>query len=525
VNDASSARNLDGDPSEPDALTVSYRCVCGESFSLDTAAGGTCQGCGRTFTAEVVRSAGAETIGIPTVRGDPTATRPAVDAAADDPRIGETLGHYRIVHRLGQGGMGTVYQALDESLQRYVALKVISTGESTDENSARVQSLVQESRAQARVNHPNVAHIYYVGRDKKSPFFAMELVDGPTLTQRLADGPLPFAEVVRIALQVADALRHCANYDIVHGDIKPSNILQADAETVKLSDFGLAQRLSHVSDGAAGVIGTPNYLSPEAARGDPLSVQSDMYSLGITLFELTFGRLPYDLSGSSLLEKLKAHEEASVEFPESWPQSVPGGWRHVLERLLAKSPDRRYKDYRALMVDLKRLRPVALPKAGRTQRGLAWMVDLALASGAQGLLLAPAAATGVLDQYSGLRPFAALAIAVVPLLASLLQARWGSTPGKKLFQIRIVDRHGLRPSRTTLGLRMVVQMLPIWAGTVRPLYAAAHPAPLAALLAGVALLALLVDAGFALFHPKGRSLHDLFFGTQVVLDAGNKEAS
>jgi len=204
---------------------------------------------------------------------------------------------------------------------------------------------------------------------------------------------------------------------------------------------------------------------------------------------------------------------------------VPGGWRHVLERLLAKSPDRRYKDYRALMVDLKRLRPVALPKAGRTQRGLAWMVDLALASGAQGLLLAPAAATGVLDQYSGLRPFAALAIAVVPLLASLLQARWGSTPGKKLFQIRIVDRHGLRPSRTTLGLRMVVQMLPIWAGTVRPLYAAAHPAPLAALLAGVALLALLVDAGFALFHPKGRSLHDLFFGTQVVLDAGNKEAS
>jgi uncharacterized RDD family membrane protein YckC len=503
------------------APTVSYRCVCGAVFALDGAVGGRCQACGRRFTAEVLRTAGAETVDVESLSSDRWSAAPPPDEQTPDPRLGEMFDHFRIVRRLGYGGMGTVYQALDESLQRYVALKVIGAGASHRADSHQLQSLVQEARAQARVSHPNVVHIYYVGRDERSPFFAMELVAGPTLAERLSRGPLPFAEVVDVALQLVGALNHAAAFDIVHGDIKPSNILQADGHTVKLSDFGLARRLSHRPDGSSGVVGTPNYLSPEAARGEPVDVKSDMYSLGITLFEMTFGRLPYALTGSSLGEKLKAHEQAPIEFPEPWPAEVPEAYRRVLERLLAKRPEDRYDGYEELRKDLERLRPVALPQAGRVPRALAWMVDLVLAVGIQAVLMVPA---GVAVRHLGDRPGLLLLAAVLgvmaPLLAMYLQAWWGTTPGKKLFQIRIVDRHGLRPGKAILALRSIVQFFPLWAGPVGNLYSAVHLEIVAGLILVPAFLALLADATWATFNPRGRSLHDYVFRTQVVLDTG-----
>jgi uncharacterized RDD family membrane protein YckC len=444
------------------------------------------------------------------------------DQELPDPRVGQQLDHFRIVRRLGQGGMGTVYKALDESLQRYVALKVIRAGESGEADSSQMQSLVQEARAQARVSHPNVLHIYYVGRDERSPFFAMELVEEPTLAERLDDGPLPFTEVIDTGLQLVDALEHAARFDIVHGDIKPSNVLQADRHTIKLSDFGLARRLSQQPDGAGGLIGTPNYLSPEAARGEPIDVRSDMYSLGVTLFEMTFGRLPYSVTSGSLAEKLKAHEEAPIEFPEPWPAAVPEAYRRVLGRLLAKRPSDRYTDYEELRQDLIRVRPVALPPAGRVPRALAWIFDLVLATGVGALPLAPFIAAGglaLLERYPGIRLPYALAGTVVPLLAMLLQARWGTTPGKRLFQIRIVDGHGLRPSRTKLALRSVVQFFPLWAGPLSNVYAAFGLQVIAAVLLLGAFTALAIDAAMAALAPGGRSLHDIVFDTRVVLEA------
>ena len=161
------------------------------------------------------------------------------------------------------------------------------------DHAARIQQLLQEARSQARVNHPNVVHIYFVDQARDFPFFAMELIRGSTLKHQLANGPLPFAEVVRIAAQLAAALRHALQFDIVHGDVKPGNILQSKSGTVKLSDFGLARRLSKLQPGKGQLIGTPNYLCPEAADQKPVDFRSDMYSLGVTLFELTFGRQPY----------------------------------------------------------------------------------------------------------------------------------------------------------------------------------------------------------------------------------------
>ena len=264
--------------------------------------------------------------------------------------------------------MGAVYQALDESLQRYVALKVIHSAGGSAIDTKQIQRLLQEAIAQARVNHPNIVHIYYVGREGKTPFFAMELVPGATLADRLKDGPLPFATVVSIGEQVADALRHAADFDILHGDVKPSNILFADKGTVKLSDFGLARRLSAADLSPTSFAGTPAYLSPEAAEGRPTDIRSDMYSLGITLFEMTFGRLPYTPSGGKLVDFVQVHRTASIEFPSPWPDRLPYAWRGVLARLLAKSPADRYPNYEDLLADLRRLRPVDLPRRARPAR-------------------------------------------------------------------------------------------------------------------------------------------------------------
>jgi uncharacterized RDD family membrane protein YckC len=290
-----------------------------------------------------------------------------------------------------------------------------------------------------------------------------------------------------------------------------------------LADFGLARRLSEIADQPAAVTGTPDYLAPEAARGAPLDVRSDMYALGVTLFEMTFGRLPYS-AGGGVLERLRAHQEAAVAFPVPWPETVPADWRRVLEKLLAKSPDGRYPDYAALLEDVARLRPTTRRAAGRLPRGLAWLVDLGLANTALVVVHTPLAAETVRPFFlarPALHLLVALASGLVLLLACFLQARWKTTPGKRLFHLRIVDRHGLAPKKEVLAGRMAVQLLPLWMVVASRVCEALGLFSLVPLLVSVVLLAVVVDSGFALFRPAGRSLHDLIFGTRVVLDAGD----
>lgn len=494
---------------------LSYRCVCGETFPVAVHVGGTCSACGRRVSPTVLAGNPAATVSLTHVIDEAAPPAGPPPAAGADELIGQRYGHYRIVQKVGQGGMGVVYQALDESLQRYVALKVIHPAGGSAADTKQIQRLLQEAIAQARVNHPNVVHIYYVGREEKTPFFAMELVPGPNLADRLKSGPLPFAAVVSIGEQMADALRHAADFDILHGDVKPSNILFADRGAVKLSDFGLARRLSQGDQTPATFAGTPAYLSPEAAAGEPIDIRSDMYSLGITLFEMTFGCLPYKPSGDKLIDLVQVHRTALVEFPVPWPDNVPHGWRGVLKTLLAKSPADRYPSYEELLVDLRGLRPVDLPRAGRVQRGLAWLVDVGLAQAAQSLCYLPLA-------FFPVTWLAALVLAasggLVPLLAAMLQARWHTTPGKRLFQLRIVDRHGLTPRRAILLVRSVFQFLPLWTATACHLNAALGRHYLATVVAGGGALWLVADMAWTLVSRKGLSLHDLLLKTRVVLD-------
>lgn len=517
-------------PSQGDsAPPISYRCVCSEVISLDSNSGGTCQACGRNYHARVLRTLDTHSFSAS------TAPLP-MESGQEGDRIGQRFGHYQIMRRLGIGGMGEVYQALDESLQRYVALKVIRPQATPiiDQSDDETDQLMQEAIAQARLNHPNVAHIYYVGREGDSPFLAMELVGGATLADRLRKGPLSFDHAIDIALQVISALQHAGSFDIVHGDIKPSNLLMADEGVVKLSDFGLARRMS-TNNGTESINGSPNYISPEGCRGDPTDVRSDMYSLGVLLFEMTFHRLPYIFDGSGIMERLAAHQHKPVEFPSQWPRQVPKRLKQVLEKLLAKEPDDRYQYYGELRSDLLRMKPASSPRASAVQRGAAWFADLAWVIGAQQLVFAipwnswavTAAGPAPTDKAGPGALVECLLVMIPVLLFCLLQTFWTS-PGKYLFRIRIADRLGGRhPSRRLLLGRSLWQMSPVWVATLAACFAICeNHDPFWLQMLGIALgIPLAADILWMVFHRRCTSLHDMVFGTRVVLDLPDFDAA
>ena len=503
-------------------ITVAHPCDCGATIAVDPLAGGVCEQCGQFCPADALAGSDSGYF------GDELGAE--FDGLLDpepDPLIGARLHHFQIMSILGTGGMGTVYRALDDSLHRYVALKVITRG-AAGQDGPNVARVLQEARAQARVNHPNVVHIYYVSQDEENPFLAMELIHGPTLADRLRDGPLPYGETVEIAMQIADALRQSAQYDIVHGDIKPGNILLCDEDKVKLSDFGLARRLSVAEDDPEQIAGTPNYLSPEACRGEPTDIRSDMYALGVMLFEMTFGRLPYSFDHSGAAARIRAHCHAKIEFPDEWPAHIPEQWAGVLGRLLAKDPEQRYWSYEPLLSDLRALKPVSRPAAGRIVRGLAWMIDLLFAAALQRFLVG-LVTEGAVGEYLSLNPalnlFASLVGFIAPVLVMFLAARWKRTIGKDLLQICVVGRHGLPPRSSQLALRTVLPMLPLWQFAIQTVCAAAGVGILGKLAGVAALLGLSADVLTSLVRRDRRSLHDLLLDTRVVLEAGPSSGS
>ncbi len=495
--------------------TIAYRCVCGTTFEVDTTVGGTCEECGRGYSASAVNASMSMTIGMPSdVSVDPMEPE-------DDEMIGRSLDHFTIIDRIGGGGMGTVYRALDESLQRYVALKVIRRRVKTGDGSTdgiQLDRLLQEARAQARVNHANVVHIYFVGRDEAMPYLAMELVNGRSLGTRLKQDAMSYSEVATIARQIAEALREAAQFDIVHGDIKPANIMMAEGGVAKLSDFGLAQRMSRQTESDAKIAGTPNYMAPEVCRGELADTRSDQYSFGVMLFEMTFGRLPYSFPDNLLETRFAAHQRAAVEFPVPWPDRVPDSWSRVLSRLLEKDPDDRYSSYDELITDLNAHRPIAPVPAGRLLRGMAWGIDLFIMFVLQSFLIGGVFALSRVVSLPAIL-FGAGGL-IAPVLALLWQRRGGRSPGKRLLQLRVVDEHGLPPSRRVLAWRSVFQLLPAWALPLTSNIdgATALPEFLSLSLSLLCALAVVADSFVAIFTIGMRSIHDRLFKTRVVLD-------
>ena len=261
-------------------------------------------------------------------------------APSDDPAVLGTLDGRSVMAVIGQGGMGVVLKVWDEQLHRPLAIKLLSPMLATA-GTAR-QRFFREAQAVAAVVHPNIVPIYAVTCEGALPYIVMPLVGGGSLQQRIErDGPLPISEVLSIGLQIAEGLVAAHKQGIIHRDIKPANILLDEGgHRVMLSDFGLARVLDDASMTASGLIaGTPNYMSPEQARGESVDARSDLYSLGAVLYTMATGHPP--VRGDSALAVLRRVTEEKPRPVHEWNEAMPAWVDRLIAKFLDKSLERR----------------------------------------------------------------------------------------------------------------------------------------------------------------------------------------
>ncbi len=275
---------------------------------------------------------------------------------------------YELVELLGSGGMAEVYLARDGVLDRNVALKVLRKQYADDEEF--VERFRQEAKSAAKLSHPNIVSIYDQGRSEDGAYYmAMEYVPGETLKDRIREeGALSPAEATRIVLQVAGALQAAHERGVIHRDIKPQNVLLTEKGDAKVTDFGIARAVSAVTrmTRTGVVLGTAGYMSPEQARGEPGGPASDLYSLGVVLYEMLTGNLPYEAE-SALVQAIKHISEPPSSPREANPE-VPEALDALTVRLLAKDPEERYPSAAALAEDLERVRTGLPPAAAFSEK-------------------------------------------------------------------------------------------------------------------------------------------------------------
>lgn len=470
------------------------------------------------------------------------------DRELADPLLGATLGHFRVDALLGRGGMGAVYRAWDTSLERPVALKTLLF----DSAPARARFL-REARAQAQLRHPHVVPIHFVGEAPAAAgqgtitYLVMDLVEGDTVAAILdrerflaEDRALDVIDAVAQALEAAHAR------GLIHRDVKPSNILVEPSGRVLLADFGLVKQLgasepppppaptatgsgasrgeqaprersappahdvsgileagggASSSSGAltnvGAIVGTPTYLAPEQARGGVVDHRADIYALGVTLYELLTGEPPFTASTRS--EVIAQHKEQQAISPRLLSPELRPDIERVVMRMLEKDPSKRFASYAELRTAIAAARGRPLSPAPFFPRLFAFAIDFVVF----------AALAAVAGLVSGLLiwPVAALAMGVV-------EARWGTTPGKRLMGLRTVDRYGAKPSYGRSILRALTKLDgPILVA----LWSAVGPRGLLGSVPGALVLVAWI-AGFAFaLGARHLALHDRFARTRVVL--------
>lgn len=449
------------------------------------------------------------------------ATAAGMSSAEGDGLVGASLDHFVIESRLGQGGMGEVYAARDTSLDRPVAIKVLR-GDITRQP-AMTDRFLREARSQARLNHPNIVHIHYIGRrptlgGEDSLYFAMERITGGDLDAILRRGEtMPVEEARQAMIQVAQGLRAAQRAGVIHRDIKPSNLMISPDGILKIGDFGLAKPLDGdnqiTQEGA--MVGSPYYIAPEQAVGDEIDHRADMYAMGASFHHLLTGKPPFD--GPRPMAVVAKHlSEPLVPLAKSAPH-VPPQLARIVEKLLEKKPEDRYPDYDALIADLEEAAPERQAYAPFTTRAVAVLGDFLLAG----------ALIGALD-WIGL---------VVYLALVTVGHGWrGQTPAKLLLGIEVRRDDGSRLGFPRALLRTIVSLwMPILTGAIVALtrgvpellskIESMKPADLASLqnmLIAMAIsqgfLTLLYLAGLsiAIFHPRHKTLHDLAVGSIVT---------
>lgn len=263
-------------------------------------------------------------------------------------RIG---GRYDIEQQIGEGGMAIVYRARDTLLNRTVALKVLRSQFGNDDDF--VARFHREAQAAASLSHPNVVNIYDIGQDDEMYYIVMEYIEGMTLKQYINEhAPLDMNKAVDIGMQICDALDHAHQNELIHRDIKPHNILINKYGRIKVTDFGIARAVSSVTITHTGsVLGSVHYFSPEQAKGIAAGAKSDLYSLGVVLYEMLTGELPF--SGDSPISVALKHLQESYVAPRKLRPEIPQSLENVIIRAMAKEPMYRYESAREMLEDLQ----------------------------------------------------------------------------------------------------------------------------------------------------------------------------
>jgi len=275
--------------------------------------------------------------------------------------VGTTLSHYKVLEKIGQGGMGEVYRAQDTTLDRKVALKFLP--EEMQQDSTARKRFLREAKSAAALDHPFICHIHEVGEVEGKSFIAMEYIQGTTLKERLVEGPLPVKEALEKATEIAEALEAAHKQKIVHRDLKPSNIMLTPQGHVKVMDFGLAKRVTPVEGEEQEIttaltkqgstVGTVPYMSPEQVRGQEVDTRSDIFSFGVVLYETLTGVNPF--AKGSVMDTAHAILGETPPPLTRYTEDIPVLLQHTVRKMLAKEPDRRYQLIHDVGTDLGEL--------------------------------------------------------------------------------------------------------------------------------------------------------------------------
>src|SRR5881275_908806 len=271
---------------------------------------------------------------------------------------------YRLEARIGAGGMSTVYRALDETLQRRVAIKLMNREVASD--SGQLERFRREARSVAQLSHPHIVGVIDAGEDEGRPYIVFEYVEGETLKERIRRlGRLPISEAVAYAIEIARALGGAHARHIVHRDVKPQNVLIDEDGSAKVTDFGIARTLDEVGLTADGrVLGTTDYVSPEQALGQPVTGQSDLYSLGVVLYEMLVGNVPF--RGENQVAVAMKHVRDSLPDVQVKRPEISAALAAVIDRATAKQVQDRYANDAELIADLEDVLAIETARTGDT---------------------------------------------------------------------------------------------------------------------------------------------------------------
>ncbi len=431
--------------------------------------------------------------------------------------VGDKIDHFTLEKELGRGGMGIVYLAHDDSLDRHVALKVIVSSKGDD---VAIERFFREARAQAKLTSPHVVHVFFIGKAVGTAgagaYFAMEFVQGESLEALLERGERLDPERARVLmLEVARGLAEAHAAGFIHRDIKPSNLLVGKDGHIKIADFGLAKPLSDAGSltGDGVILGTPMYMPPEQITGGAVDHRADMYALGASFWNLVAGAPPYD--GDSAVAIFAKHMKDPVPSLRSAAPGCPPALAMIIERTMQKEPEKRYASYTELIAALEAAAPGVVEPAGFAIRAAASVIDLGIGA--------------LLIGFAG--PIAA-AVYLAVLIA--MQSWRGQTLGKWLVRIRAERLDGSRLSPIRAAVRVATAAwLPLilatyvfltegQAGLFAMVGQAAEVEQMKGLVTAFAVgnvaLSLLYAAclGFAAIHPGKRAVHDLLVGSRVV---------